>query len=184
MCWLNNILTFLTCTSSSFRGASLSYLVRPSRAIRRSSGTLRYSLDSCTGFGCTPCGGRIPAFLRPPFISARRLLGARLCGHEYISHTPQELQKEASIYGFRSLKSLFDAALINIGCPRLCLGHKSVQVLHWQQIDAARFKSMEEVRCFFATIRWSFGRTKIAFVVFVTGSEPFPIRPIIGPPTK
>ena len=166
----------------------MSYLVRPSRAIRRSSGTLRYSLDSCTGFGCTPCGGRIPAFLRPPFISARRLLGARLCGHEYISHTPQELQKEASIYGFRSLKSLFDAALINfagsIGCPRLCLGHKSVQVLHWQQIDAARFKSMEEVRCFFATIRWSFGRTKIAFVVFVTGSEPFPIRPIIGPPTK
>ena len=153
----------------------MSYFVSPRRAIRRSSGTLRYSLDSCTGFGCTPCGGRIPAFLRPPFISARRLLGARLCGHEYISHTPQELQKEASIYGFRSLKSLFDAALINfagsIGCPRLCLGHKSVQVLHWQQIDAARFKSMEEVRCFFATIRWSFGRTKIAFVVFVTGSD-------------
>ena len=45
------------------------------------------------------------------------------------------------MYGFTSLKSPADAALIkragSIGCPRLCLGQRSVQVLHWQQIDAA-----------------------------------------------
>ena len=89
-------------------------------------------------------------------MSARSDLGARLCGQAYISHTPQELQNAELMYGFTSLKSPADAALIkragSIGCPRLCLGQRSVQVLHWQQIDAARFKSIAEVLLFFMTI--------------------------------
>ena len=33
-------------------------------------------------------------------------------------------------------------------------------------------------------IKCSSGRTSTAFVVFVTGSEPLPMNPIIGPPIK
>ena len=54
ICWLKRILTLDTGTTFSSIGASLSYLVSPRRAIRRSTGTLRYSREGCTGTGCTP----------------------------------------------------------------------------------------------------------------------------------
>ena len=51
ICWLRRILTLDTGTTFSSIGASLSYFVSPKRAIRRSSGTLRYSLEGLTGTG-------------------------------------------------------------------------------------------------------------------------------------
>ena len=90
-------------------------------------------LLSKTGFIFGFSGGLIPSFLSRPLYSIISVLGDKPCPHEYISHNPHPQQKAVFSIGSTSLTVPLLTECINlsgaIGCPKRCLGHKSVHIL-------------------------------------------------------